>query len=217
MAKETREIKDVEKVVLRGYGELTIKQGDQESLEIETDEEFMDHVKTRVENGKLQIDVVGEWLDRITAFFSRGYESQRIKYNLTVIKLTGLTVSGAARVRVDGLKTEDLAVRLGGAAEIDIDSLDVGSLKVELPGTGNIMVEGKAQEQDVNVSGAGAYSARKLESTSARIRITGIGKAIVQATEDLDISIRGVGSVEYYGNPRVQQSVSGLGHVTSKG
>jgi len=217
MAKETREIKDVEKVHLRGYGELFIKQGDTESLEIETDEEYLNHVHTRVENGELKIDVVGDWFNRITFFFSRGFESQRIRYNLVIRNLKGLDVSGAARVEVDALHTDELAVRLGGAADIDIDDLDAGSLQVRLPGAGSINVDGKADNQEVRVSGAGSYSARKLECQSAVVKITGVGRAIVSAVEELDIGVTGFGSVEYYGSPRVRQSVTGLGNVISKG
>jgi hypothetical protein len=44
-----------------------------------------------------------------------------------------------------------------------------------------------------------------------------VGKAIVWAVDELDISLSGVGSVEYYGKPRVKQNVSGIGHVKSKG
>ncbi|MEA3438741.1 MAG: head GIN domain-containing protein [Chloroflexota bacterium] len=217
MIKETREIKDVEKVILRGYGEMFIRQGEVESLEIETDKDYMDRVKTRVDDGVLKIDVIGDWMDRITTFFSRGYESQRIKYYLKVKNLTGLDISGAAKVEVEPLTTEQLTVRLGGAADIGIDSLEVGNLQVRLPGAGSIKVKGRAGQQEVRVSGAGSYSARKLECQNAIVKITGVGKAIVWAVDELDISLSGVGSVEYYGNPRVKQNVSGIGHVTSKG
>lgn len=217
MLKEMREVKDFDKVVLHGYGELFIKQGEVESLEIETDDEFMDHVKTRVDDGKLKIDVVGDWLDRISAFFSRGYESQRIKYYLIVKELTGINISGAAKVEVDPITTEKISIRLGGAGEIDVDDLQARHLDIELPGAGNIKVRGKVESQDVHVGGAGAYSARQLESEKAQVRISGVGKAIINASEELDISLTGLGSVEYYGKPRLTQNISGLGQVTSKG
>jgi len=214
--KESREIHNVEKVILRGYGELIINQGEVENLEIETDEEFMDHVKTKVQDGVLRIDVVGDWLDRITTLFARGYESQRIIYYLTVKDLKELYVSGAAKVNMEALITAELTLRLNGAADIEINLLNVGRLYVKLPGAGNIKLGGSAERQEVSVSGAGAYSARKLESKSARVDITGVGKAIVSAVDDLEITVSGLGSVEYYGNPRVKQSVTGFGNVTRK-
>lgn len=214
--KESREIHDIEKVILRGYGELIINQGEVESLEIETDEEFMDHVKTKVQDGVLRIDVVGEWLDRITTLFARGYESQRIIYHLTVKDLKELYVSGVAKINMEALITAELTLRLNGAADIEINSLNVGQLYVKLPGAGNIKLGGYAERQEVSVSGAGSYSTRKLESKSARVSITGVGKAIVWALDDLEITVSGLGSVEYYGNPRVKQNVTGFGNVTHK-
>lgn len=217
MAKESREVQNFEKVVLHGYGELFIQQGETEALEIETDLEFMDHVKTRVEERVLKIDVIGDWLDRISAFFSRGYESQRIRYYLTVKDLRGLTVSGAARVDIDALVVDSLALKLGGAGEIEIENIQAKQLDVDLPGAGNIKVRGSVEDQNVQVGGAGAYSGRRLDSKRAKVRISGVGKAIMNASEELDISLTGLGSVEYYGQPRVTQSITGLGQVNSKG
>jgi len=65
------------------------------------------------------------------------------------------------------------------------------------------------------MSGAGSYSAPKLESRRASVDLRGAGHATVWAVEDLDVTIRGLGSVEYYGSPTVKKNVSGLGSVTS--
>ena len=217
MAKESREISNVKRVVLHGYGELFIKQGDAETLIVETDNEYLDHVKTKVDDGTLYIDVLGAWGKRISTFFSRGYKSQRIKYNLTVKVLDGLSISGAARVRVSVLKTEALSIRLGGAADIAVDSLEADRLDVRMPGAGSIKIKGKITSQDIHVGGAGSYMAGELESQDAKVRITGVGKAVVRVSENLDISLTGLGSVDYYGKPRVTQSVSGFCQVTSRG
>ena len=45
----------------------------------------------------------------------------------------------------------------------------------------------------------------------------GILKATLWAVEDLDVTISGLGRVEYYGIPAVKKSVSGPGNVTSLG
>jgi hypothetical protein len=217
MAKESREIKDVKGVVLRGFGELFIKQGDEESLIVETDEEYLDNIKTNVHAGTLEIDVEGKWLNRISTFFSRGYESHRIRYDLTVKELDGLNVSGAARVKIGALKTEELTIRLGGAANISIDSLEAKYLDVKIPGAGNIKIKGKVIGQSVHLGGVGSFVAGELESQDAKVRITGVGKAVVRVSENLDISLTGLGSVDYYGKPRVTQNVSGFGQVTSRG
>jgi hypothetical protein len=43
--------------------------------------------------------------------------------------------------------------------------------------------------------------------------ITGAGSATVWVTDDLEVSLAGVGSVEYYGCPAGHRNASGLGRV----
>lgn len=217
MATETREVSNFDRLVMRGYGELRITQGDQESLTIEADEEILPYIKTGVRDGELRIDVVDDWVERIFKIFSQGLDSQRINYNLSIKRLNLLKITGAARVRSDALEATDLAIEAGGAVEMEINSLKSQKLQVKLPGTGQIKLSGKVEQQDISVSGAGAYQAKGVESQTARVRLDGVGKATVWVTGDLEVSINGLGSVEYYGSPTLSKSVHGLGSVKSLG
>jgi hypothetical protein len=76
-------------------------------------------------------------------------------------------------------------------------------LKAELPGAGMLKIAGKTTDQSVIVSGAGSYEAPHLESQSATVQLTGLGKATVW--------------IEYYGDPKVTKSIQGLGSVTGLG
>ena len=40
---------------------------------------------------------------------------------------------------------------------------------------------------------------------------------VLWVTEDLNAHISGIGSVDYFGNPAVQRSVSGMGNITARG
>jgi len=40
---------------------------------------------------------------------------------------------------------------------------------------------------------------------------------MVWAIDSLDVTLSGIGSISYYGNPQVSQNISGLGSVNSKG
>jgi hypothetical protein len=44
-----------------------------------------------------------------------------------------------------------------------------------------------------------------------------VGNAVVWAKENLDVTVTGVGSIEYYGNPRIKQSMAMLGVVRNLG
>lgn len=217
MLTEKREISDFNQIFLRGYGELFIKQGEQESLTVQADEEVLPTIRTDVVKGELRIDVITDWVEKLSSIFSRGIYSQRITFEVTVKELVNLDIIGAARVKVEGLQSEEFSVKLGGAAEITIDSLETKRLKAELPGAGMLRITGKTTDQDVTVSGAGAYEAPHLESQSANIQLNGLGKATVWAVEELEATLMGLGSIEYFGNPKVTKTVKGLGSVTGLG
>ena len=217
MLTEKREVSDFNQINLRGYGELFITQGEQESLTVQADEDVLPTIKTSVDDGELRIDIITDWVEKISSFFSKGIYSQRISIDLTVKELTNLDIIGAARVKVKGLQSDEFAVKLGGAADITIDSLKTKRLKAELPGAGMLKIVGKTTDQSVIVSGAGAYEAPHLESQRATIKLTGLGKATVWVVEELEASLIGLGSIEYYGDPIVNKSVQGLGSITGLG
>ncbi len=74
-------------------------------------------------------------------------------------------------------------------------------------------MDGKADEQEINILGSGTYQAKDLESKVVKINVAGAGSAIVNVSEELDAEISGVGSVEYIGDPTVKQDVNGAGQV----
>lgn len=217
MATEARDVTNFDRIVMRGYGDLRITQGEQESLSIEADEEILAHIKTEVQAGELRIDVVDDWAERIFKIFSQGLDSQQIVYNLSIKRLASLKITGAARARSQRLQSSELAIEIGGAVELEIGTLEASSLQIRLPGAGRIKIAGKVTQQEVSLSGAGVYQAKALESQTAHVRLDGAGKATLWATGDLEASINGLGTVEYYGSPSVHQSVHGLGTIKALG
>ena len=217
LATESREVSNFDRVVLRDYGELIITQGDEESLTIETDRDTLSQIKTEVREGKLIIKIGGTWLDKLGHALSTSLTRHWIKYRLAVKKLTGLEITGAVSAKASEITTDRLALELSGAGQVNIEALSAEILEVDLPGACTINISGKVGEQRIVMSGAGSYKAPKLESARARVDLRGAGQATVWAVEELDVTISGLGSVEYYGAPALKKRVSDLGTVTSLG
>lgn len=206
---ETREVSDFHKVSMSTFGEVLITQGETESLTVEAPSNFLRYLETYVEDGVLYISMR-------RGFF--GGPANRVIFTLTVKELDGLRLSGAGTMKVlDGLECTNLNINLSGAGSIEIDSLAAESVNANLASAGAIVISGKVDSQSVNLSGVGGYEAGDLESRSTLVNLTGAGGAVVWVTEELDVTVSGVGSVSYYGDPRVTQNVTGLGSVNSKG
>lgn len=213
---EEKSITGVSRIILREYGHLFITQGSEESLRIEGQDSLTRMVKTEVRNGELLIDLDGGWWDKTWGALSSTLEGKPLKYYVTVKSLEGLFITGAARVKADGLILENFQLILKGAGEVILSNIQAKRLDIELPGAGVISLSGKAKEQIVYLKGAGSYDAPRLETENTNVKLHGVGKAVVWAAKTLNARVDGVGSIEYYGSPEVRRSVSGLGKVSAK-
>jgi hypothetical protein len=202
---EEREIGELTEVELQSFGSVHIKQGERESLRIEAEDNLLRYIETEVRGGKLVIR---------HRRGTRLVNTMPIDYYVTVRALNAISVSGAGNVDAPELKTERFAVRLSGAGNVQIEGLEAEQLKATISGAGGLAIEGgDIQEQEVIISGAGDYRARDLKSREATVRLSGMGSATVHARDRLDVTISGAGSVQYVGDPEVEQQVTGLGRV----
>jgi hypothetical protein len=205
---ETREVSGFSELVFAGAGDVTITQGETESLTIEAEDNVLPRITTQVQNGKLTI----------------GFDSKQpvnptrpIRFNLSVKNLDSIALTGAGNILVSNLKAERFSMQLSGAGNMKINGLEASQVAVSSSGAGNFDVSGKADKQDVTLTGFGNYNAANLESQTSKVMISGAGTATVWANTNLDVRVSGAGSVGYYGNAVAQRTISGAGTVNKLG
>jgi hypothetical protein len=208
---EDRSVSGFHAVELTALGDLTITQGDKESLSVQADDNLMKLIHTDVVNGVLKISFDGSvW----SSYYVSG---ESIKFHLTVINLDDLRFSGAGKITVENLKTTDLSATLNGAGTLSLDNLSVDQLTVQLAGAGSLNADGKTTSQTINLSGVGSYQAADLQSTNATISLSGLGSATLWVVDNLDVQISGAGSVSYFGEPTIVKNITGLGSLVNSG
>lgn len=112
---------------------------------------------------------------------------------------------------------ELIAVSSRGAGEIIVQDAKSDDLKIESTGAASIKANGKVKSATISSKGAGDIDASRLQAEKARVTVAGATSVSVYASEQLDVSVSGVGSVSYSGNPKtVNKSVSGIGSVNKK-
>src|SRR6185436_853253 len=123
--------------------------------------------------------------------------------------------SRAVRLRIS--LPELTAVSSQGAGDVSIQDAKSDDLKIASMGAASIKAAGKVKSATISSSGAGDIDANRLQAEKARVTVAGAASVSVYATEQLDVTISGVGSVTYGGNPKsVNKSVSGFGSVKQK-
>lgn len=213
MKEEIRPIGEFNKIKLRDFGTLILKQGNTVSLAVEADEALLPDLITEVRDTTLVLRLDEDWVGKIGKFISSIFSNAdyQVTYTLTCTDLKEIHISGRADVKCDALTADDLRLSVSGVGFIAFRHLDCESLDVRISGRGEFSAAGRANHQDIRISGSGEYQTPQLESQSVRLAISGQGNATVRAMENLDITISGLGQVDYYGRPKLHQVISGLG------
>jgi hypothetical protein len=204
---ETRAVNGFDRVALSGSGHLSIVQGDQEGLTIETDDNLVPLIKSEVVDGLLKIGP-----EHVNV-----RPTGQIKYELRLKNLKELHLSGSLEAEAQSLKTSRLVLTISGSGKIQLPRFEAGELEARISGSGDIEVAGKADQQQVHISGSGDYRAGECASQNTAIHISGSGDATVWASATLEAAVSGSGGINYYGTPQLNTHVSGSGSIHSLG
>lgn len=204
---ETREVSNFDRIALSGIGDVTLIQGNEDSLKIEAEDNVIPYIITEVEDETLYIDF------KHKAIIPR----ESIKFIITMREIRGLATKGVSNLEADKVETDSLDIGISGTGNVNINKLSAESLTINISGAGNFSAEGQVTDQKVSLSGAGNYDGEDLETRTTDVAISGIGQVSLWVTDQLNVTISGTGGVDYYGSPQVNQQISGLGKVDHKG
>ena len=208
---ETRKLASFETVSIEYPADVTIKQGDANSIAITADDNLLKQISTNIASGILTVtNKENNWDDRIKP-------TETVQIVITLKDINKIVLSSAGTLLVSNLTTDSLELIVSGAGDISLSDLGTNSLAITLSGAGGITAEGTAETLDVRISGFGDFKGGDLHSQTATIRITGAGSATVWAEDNLTAAISGAGDIRYYGNPVVDETISGAGNVSKLG
>jgi hypothetical protein len=187
LTSEPRTVSGFTAVSLSGSGHLILEQTGTEALTITAEDNILPYLTSEVSGTQLRLGPKSNTSLQTT---------QEITYRLTVKSLDALEVTGSGTVEAQGIKAERLQITVRGA--------------------GDLTMAGQATRQEISLAGAGNYRGEDLQSQAVTIDIAGSGNAVLAVSDTLEANVRGLGSVEYVGDPVVRQHVSGLGSVRKR-
>lgn len=207
---ESRPVRDFDALELAGVGTVALVQGDAEALTIEAEDNILPEIEAVVEGR------------RLTLGFKRGglrapQPTRPIRFSVTMKDVRGLAVSGAGAIAAETLATDRLDLRVSGSGTIALGRLAAEDVTAGLSGSGSIVIAGQVGRQALTISGSGSYQAGGLASRETAVTISGAGGATVAAADTLVARISGIGNVEYTGDPRVTQEITGVGRLRRVG
>jgi hypothetical protein len=181
---ESRPVSDFDGVALGGVGQLIMEPGTSEALTITAEDNILPLLRSDVRDETLFLGP-----DPGTALST----TQDIVYRLTFRDMRSIAVSGVTVTTATGIETEVLSVVASGVTSIDLT--------------------GRADRQNLEISGTSSYLAENLQTRITSLTVSGSTRAVVRVSERLEGVVSGSADVEYIGSPQVSVTVSGSASV----
>jgi len=190
-----------------GPFDIQVAIGSTESVSVQADSAIISYVETVVQSPFVLFVRFSEAATNIN--FQGG-----IKVLVTARTLVSLTSSGSGPITVTGtVVANDIQVEASGSGDI-MAPIKVNNANVILSGSGNFFTSGKAKNANINISGSGSFFGKALATQVTNIAIYSSGNVELYCENDLSVWIAGSGSVQYGGNPAVNQQITGSGSLT---
>ena len=184
-AEQARTVPAFTSVNVQGPFNVIVEAGKAQSVAVRGSDKFVKEVVSEVVDGELRMHM----RDKNNSTL---HGDQHIV--VTVPALRAFSAEGAGEIRLNNIRGERFEVNYRGA--------------------GAMRIAGEVKAFKISAQGVGEVDAKDLIANDVDIRFQGVGDARVYAKNRLDAKVQGIGSLTYFGRPKVvNKSASGLGEV----
>jgi hypothetical protein len=179
-----------------------------ERLTIRGEENMVDEIRTRVDNGILRIYTDHNVILR---------PNEPLVIEVDAVTLEWLLNSGSGDIVAPVVDAGRLDVVASGSGGVFLEDLLAEELFVTSSGSGDVLATGEVSEVRITHSGSGQVDTRDLFASEVDATLSGSGTSTVRARDWIYAVIAGSGSLRYFGNPVVQHTTTGSGRVLRVG
>jgi hypothetical protein len=205
--KEYRSVQDFQELEAGGVFHIYYTPADSFSVFVETDENLMPEIKTKVKNGRLKLSTQGD-ISNIT----------KLNVYISAPFLSALDMSGASSFKTTKMmKSNILNLDFSGASNGKMD-LNCKTLEADISGAATLILCGESRTMNIEASGASKLKCEKLKSDIARINASGASEVSVTVQKQINIEASGAAQVHYFSreNAEVKVNTSGAATVNRK-
>jgi hypothetical protein len=169
--------------------DVYLKQGNNETVSVEADENLHEYIITEVRGGIL--DVYSEYNIR---------DAERKRVYVTIKEVNSVKTTSAGDVFGETpIKSDRLELSASSAGDI---KLDVNAIDIDISSSGDMTLSGETDMLKAALSSAGDLNAYELKAREADVSVSSAGDADIYATEKITARASSAGDVNYKGDPK---------------
>jgi hypothetical protein len=206
------ELKDFSKLIVEGHVDLTLVQGNENFVMIDSKAGVNPEAVFKIEN-------IGDTLQLCSCQSWKFWRSESPKVTVSVRNLSELSLRGSGNLNAPSiLKFANFKISMSGSGEVNFDQLESDFVKASLSGAGDMKLKGSAKSLQVSLAGAGDFAGEKFKADKVVVSMAGAGNVKVWANTEISMSMAGVGNIDYWGGAKViKRSIAGMGSINAKG
>jgi uncharacterized protein YxeA len=171
--------------------DVYLKQGNNESISVEADENLHEYILTEVRDGILHV---------YTDVNIR--EAERKRVYVTMKEVNSVRTSSAGDVIGESpIKSDKLDLSASSAGNIKLE-VNAKEIEAEISSSGDITLSGDADILEADLSSAGDLNAYDLTVREADVSVSSAGNADINVSEKITARASSAGDINYQGNPR---------------
>jgi len=171
--------------------DVYLKQGNNEVISVEADENLQEYILTEVKDEVLHV---------YTEVNIR--EAERKRVYVTMKEVSSIKTSSAGNVIGETpVKSDRLRLSASSAGDIRLEVL-ANELEADISSSGDITLTGEADLLKADLSSAGDLNAYNLKVREADVSASSAGDADINVSEKLTARASSAGDVNYRGNPK---------------
>ena len=212
--RDVRDIGDFTKIELRGWGDITVTQGDTCQLVVEAPTDLLDHLLVEVEGNALILSFDNHIKNHVWQILN----NESIHYAITLPKLESVKIAGKGSLTAKTLTGDKLALTVPGVANFNIDKLQYNRVAFDVQGVTNShigQVNGEALA--LSIKGTGKINIGTLQADELAVSIKGSGTmTLAGQVKTQAISMPGVGNYdgEYLQTANTSLKAEGMANAT---
>ena len=182
--------------------EVDLKQGENQSVVVQTHENLLEHIITKVEGGVLIIH---------SEVNIRSANDKHVKLFITMKEVRSLCASSAVDITgISPIKADKLDITMSSASNIDIDVV-ANEINVNISSAGNVILRGNADILKADVSSSGELNAYRFTTSEANVSASSSGDAEIYVTEKLTTQASSGGGIYYLDDSKSVDLNSSIG------
>lgn len=205
VAEESRDVRGFNSLKVSNGLDVIISQNDNEHLNIEADENLLDHIKTEVSGNELRI---------FSDVNIRMAKSKKIYLSYRYLRSVHVSSAGDLKGQ-NKLKTDNLELRLSSAGDLNLE-VDADKIDISVSSSGDATLRGRTGFLKADLSSAGNLNAFDLEADKADISASSAADARVFVISEARFKASSAGDIVYRGNPNILEMNTSSGGDVSK-